>query len=43
MAMTSDYSESKMTENWKAEIWPENYFFRREVHSNIQKKMVLNS
>lgn len=39
MAMTSDYSESKMTENWKAEIWPENYFFRREVHSNIQKKI----
>lgn len=39
MAMTSDDSEAKMTENCKAEIWPKNYFIRR-VPSNIQKKIV---
>lgn len=38
MAMISDHSEAKTPENWKAEIWPENYFFRRKVPSNIQKK-----
>lgn len=40
MAMTSDDSEAKTTENCKAEIWPKNYFIRR-VPSNIQKKLVL--
>lgn len=30
MAETSDYSEAKITENWKAKIWPEELLFENK-------------